>query len=1008
MPIRIAPQWWLLVSAVPIGVALPVQNSHSKADFSRDVLAVFKGRCISCHSGASAAGGLDLSQIAGIKKGGASGKLVVPGDPEKSVLIRRLLGKDGLPQMPMGFVPLNNEKIDLIRQWIRAGAKMEVSNKVHWAYRAPVRPKVPVGIKGWRANPIDSFVGERLRRAGLKPSAPASKEKQLRRVTLDLTGLPPTVDERAQFINDQSSKAYEKVVNRLLLSPHYGERQARIWLDLARYADTNGYEADRTRQAYLYRDWVIGAFNRNMPFHQFTLEQLAGDLLPNATTAQRIATGFHRNTMFNEEGGVDAEESMYETILDRVGTTSTVWLGSTMACARCHDHKYDPFTQRDFYRMYAFFGNNQYQAIGEARVGQRKFYEPTLKVPTDDQRRQMASLRTKIEAINAKLKGNEAEARFEQWLMRPAATSMWKAVVPTSVSASGGAILTSSEDGLVAASGPNPDRVSYELVFESGQVGALKISPLPDQNMAAGGAGRSDSGNFVLSTVKLSLSGLPAEFRSVAADFVQDGYDPTRIISESGGAVEGVWAVYPKVSQPHNLLLALKEPLSGKVVLRLTFDSIWKKHGFSRFRVYVASSAMALLDEPPPAIESLRNKRNLSAADRMALRSYFESAHPDYSVLRRELKLMSDKVAKLEADTPSALVLAERPTNEPLKSYVHVRGEYLNRGEMVYASTPSFLPPMPSEYPKNRLGLAKWLFSKRNPLTARVTVNRIWAQYFGRGLVETEEDFGTQGSPPSHPELLDWLACELRDSGWNLKHIHRLIVTSETYRQTSNVSPGLLAKDPANVLLARGPRFRMEAEMIRDLALTASGLLDAKIGGPSVMPYQPDGVWDSPFSGESWKPAQGGDQYRRGLYVFWKRTSPYPSFMALDASSRESCTVRRIRTNTPLQALALMNDRVYVEAAWAMAQRALRIRDERARVTNIFVRCTGRLPRRRESDRILALASELKTKYSADGASAQKLANSFGKVDGVEPNKLAAWAMVCSVVLNLDETITKD
>lgn len=985
------------------------QERPIQPDFSRDVLAVFKGRCVSCHAGPSSSGGLDLSSTAGIKKGGVSGRLIIPKDPERSILLRRLLGKDGLPQMPMGFVPLDANKIDLIRRWILAGAKMDVSKKVHWAYRAPTRPKVPIGIRGWGRNPIDSFVGERLLRAGLRPSPPATAQKLLRRASLDLIGLPPTANELDAFGKDASPKAYERAVERLLASPHYGERQARIWLDLARYADTNGYEADRTRQAYLYRDWVIDAFNRNMPFDRFTVEQLAGDLLPNATIAQRIATGFHRNTMFNEEGGVDAEESMFETIIDRVGTTATVWLGSTMACARCHDHKYDPFSQRDFYRMYAFFGNNRYQAIGDARVGQRKFYEPTLQVPTAELEQKAAALKKERDALRSQLDSPNATTEFEVWSSNSGAKELWSPLVPTSASATGGVNLAWDKDGVISASGENPDRGQYEIRFDaSSGVGAIMVVPLPDPKMVGGGAGRSDSGNFVVSTINLTASGSPVKFASASADFVQVGYDPSRILSLGGGAPEGVWAVYPKVSEPHFLALSLDRSIRGSAVLRISFDSIWKRHAFAKFQVFVAESPMSPVDDPPPPIQSIRLRGALSDSDRKTLRTYFEGAHPRYAQLRLRLASISAKLAEVEASIPNALVLEDRPGNAPLKANVHVRGEFLNVGEEVAAGTPAFLPPMPVGYPKNRLGMARWLFTKENPLTARVTVNRIWAQYFGRGLVETEEDFGTQGSPPSHPELLDWLACELRDSGWNLKHIHRLIVTSETYRQSSNASLSMLKRDPANVLLARGPRFRMEAEMIRDVALSVSGLLDPKIGGPSVMPYQPEGVWDSPFSGETWKVAEGAERHRRGVYVFWKRTAPYPSFMALDASSRETCTVRRIRTNTPLQALALMNDKVYVEAALAMAKNALRVSDERTRIRDVFLRCTGRAPTRQESDRLLALAAELRRKYAADKPSAEKLATSFGKHPQFEQYKLAAWTMVCSVVLNLDETLTKD
>ncbi len=1011
---RPSSRWWLAFSFTPFLVAgwQGAPPAKPKSDFDRDVVGVFKAYCISCHEGGDqAAGGLDLSTLAGVKKGGKSGPLFVPGKPDDSLLIQRVTGAHGLTRMPKGFAPLSDIKIANLKQWISEGAVTKSSGLSHWAYKKPVRPAMPSGIKGWERNPIDAFVADRLKKEGLKPSGEASREKLLRRVSLDLIGLPPTIAELDAFLKDRSPGAYEKAVDRLLASPHYGERQARIWLDLARYADTNGYEADRSRQAYLYRDWVINAFNRNMPYDQFSLEQLAGDLLPGSKLDQKIATGFHRNSMFNEEGGVDADESMFETILDRVGTTSTVWMGSTMACARCHDHKFDPFSQKDFYSMYAFFANNRYDTVGDAKVGQRKFYEPTLKVPTTEQSSKVKELKEVLAKLREKLSDKDAADAFVSWTSTPDQPNTWQTPVPSLAKSTGGAVLTVLDTGLIRAEGANPENPIYEIEIPvQGGVGAIKVEPLPDPKMVDGGPGRSSSGNFVLTSVKVQLDGKPVPVKAAVADFSQGGYDPSRLLDASGGSPDGVWAAFPQNKVPHQLILSLGQNLNGKALkVHLAFESIWKQHAFSLFRVSTSSLPEAGLSQAPPNIAGLKSKANRTAQETASLRDYFERAHPKFAERRFAIASTQAELSRIEAMIPSALVLVEKPTKGPLLAPMHRRGEFLNKGDLVPAATPGFLPMMPKSVPGNRVGLAKWLFSKDHPLTARVQVNRLWAQYFGRGLVLTEEDFGTQGAPPSHPELLDWLACELRDSGWDLKRIHRLIVTSATYRQSSNCSVALRAKDPENVLLARGPRFRLEAEMIRDTALQASGLLNSKVGGPSVMPYQPDGIWDSPYSGEAWKVAEGKDRYRRGLYVYWKRTAPFPSFMALDATSRETCTVRRIRTNTPLQALALMNDKAYVEAALALAQSSSKAKNDADRVALIFRSCTGRVPVAAETKRLVQLASKMRQKYAKNPADAKKLIASVSpKQEAKDATTLAAWTMVSSVVLNLDETITKD
>lgn len=986
MPLEFAP-----LSAAQIGLLEAWVKQGAKfappPTFEKDVAPILKAHCISCHGANNPPAGLSLTSGANLLKA----KVVVPGDSENSRIVRRLRGLDGKPSMPMGFAPLSAAQIQTVRDWIDAGASIEGGSAVHWAYVAPKKAAPPkVKNAKWVANPVDAFILAKLESQGLKPSPPASKETLLRRVTLDLIGLPPTLEEMNAFLADKSPNAYEKVVDRLLASPHYGERQARVWLDLARYADTHGYEADRSRQAYLFRDWVIDAFNKNKPFDRFTIEQIAGDLLPSPTIDQLVATGFHRNSMFNEEGGVDPNESMYETVMDRVNTTSTVWLGSTLACSRCHDHKFDPFTQKDYFQMYAFFANNAYESRGDNNVGQQKFYEPNIEVASPEIKAKLASLRQRLDQLNAQLstppEGQaawEAEAAQVRWntLSLNAATRIKQKIVR-------------QDDGSYFLPPPTPDRDRFSLVLDlpPGSTG-VRIEAVPDPAFPNQGPGQSSGGNFILTALSAEVAGKPLALSDVEVDFIQGGYDLGGLFD---GNPETGWAIYPQPGKPHELVVGFAKPVSGQITLNLEFGSqVWPAHLFGRFRVSATTAA-----EPWRfALGSLRQVLGKSRTDDESrqLAAFYAKVAPRQRELRKQIADVQAQMAKL-GPLPTAMVMRDRPANGPLKAYVHTRGEFLGKGEEVEANTPHFLPPLPKSRPANRLALAKWLVSKSNPLTARVQVNRMWAQYFGHGLVETEEDFGTQGSPPTHPQLLDWLATEFMDRGWDMKAIHRVIVTSNTYRQSSAASAALTQKDPQNHLYARGPRFRMEAEMVRDTALAASGLLNPKVGGPSVMPYQPDGIWDSPYSGERWMNVQGPEAHRRGLYVFLKRTAAYPSFLALDAGSRETCLVRRIRTNTPLQALALLNDPVYLEAAKGLAARLEKKPTDESKIAMGFRLCVGRSPSAQEQARLKKLLSTLRNRYAKDQTAAKKLAGN--------PEQ-AAWTMVANVLLNLDETITK-
>jgi hypothetical protein len=986
-----------LAALAPYAFLLADTGQTEKVSYGKDIAPIFKAHCASCHSGETAARNLDLSSGKALLKG----RTVVAGNPAASVLLQRIKGLGGKKQMPLGFPALSAEDTAKVERWISEGAKLDDAVAVHWAYVAPAAPKVPALSSAWVRNPIDAFVLERLKKEGLRPSPPASKEVLLRRVTLDLVGLPPTPAEMDAFLADKSPQAYEKVVDRLLASPHYGEKQARGWLDLARYADSHGYEKDLRRSAWKYRDWVIAAFNRNMPYDRFSVEQLAGDLLPNATVDDKVATGFHRNTMFNEEGGVDQEEAHFSVILDRVDTTATVWLGSTLACARCHDHKYDPFSQKDYYRMAAFFSNTTVYPRGPKDIGEEKWFEAEIPVPSDEQAKQKAQLQTQIAHAEDALKAPDPalDAAYERWKVSATTVPTWTAVRPTIASGPEGTRLTVASDGTVLASGKNPDQAQYELNLPPADrpITGIRIEALPHESFAGMGPGRSDGGNFVVTGVRVSSASGALKIGAAQADYVQKGFGVDRLALNDLGTG---WAVSGETGKPHQLVLALASPLpaGASFSLRLQCDSKYPQHTLGQFRVTVTSAEDPLTGALPAKVRQLVETKDRTEAQESELRAYYRSISPLLFDVRQNLAAWRSELDALGRQIPTALVMEEKPATGPLTTFVRRRGEFLAKTEEVSAGTPAILPKL-NKAVANRLDLAKWLVDPKNPLTSRVEVNRIWESYFGRGLVETSEDFGTRGTSPTHPELLDWLAVKFVKSGWNMKAMHRLIVMSSTYRQSSNATPALIAKDPQNLLLARGPRFRMEAEAIRDAALAASGLLNPELGGPSVFPYQPDGVWDSPYSGESWMASQGKDRYRRSLYTFWKRTSTYPVFTAFDATSRESCTVRRIRTNTPLQALTLLNDKEMMEAAVALGKRMRSAAQaDDARLAAGFRMCTGRRPTPAEVTRLKALLTKLKSRYAQDAADAKKL--------GPTPAD-AAWAMVGNVLLNLDETITK-
>jgi hypothetical protein len=1059
-------------------LALPRHSLHAQnpaavppaatVDFTRDIQPILESRCYGCHGPKNTARGLRLDRRAAAIQGGESGPAIVPGNSEHSLMVRRLLGLDGQSRMPKAGEPLSAAQIALIRGWIDQGARWPESSQTasasaqrgpehsrHWAYRSPARPPLPpVRDVAWVRSPIDRFVLARLENEGLAPSPESSLEMLVRRVSLDLIGLPPSpqeVDEvLADAARDSVDAAYARLVDRLLASPHYGERWARPWLDLARYADSHGFEKDLPREMWKYRDWVIDALNRDMPFDRFTIEQIAGDMLPNATPEQVVASGFHRNAMTNEEGGIDPEEALYEVLVDRVNTTATSWLGTTLGCAQCHDHKYDPFSQKDYYRLMAFFANNDYQVrtFGDGT----RFFEAAIDLPTPEQEGRRKTIQAEIDRLNEEMTTETPALERDQavWeqAMRLEAPSEWTILTPTSLSATGGVDLTLAPDGSVTAAGANPGETIYtiEAIAVLPRVTAIRLEALPDPSLPKGGPGRDPYGNFQLNGFEVEAGDVNLAFSAIKADdsagaVSLDTFFP-KILPRDAYAPRGwrIDASRQETRPPRQIVFTFDRPWvppspaggrlrtapaslaaarastmtqaeAGRLRIRLKHQGAAVGQSLGRFRLSVTSSLTPQRVVEIPA--RLRPVLSIAAADRTGQQRKDLAAF--YRTVAESLKPSRDRVADLQRELkalgiPTALVMRERVSHERPSAYVRRRGSFMDKGEQVYAGVPEVLHPLGDDQMPNRLGLARWLVDERNPLTARVAVNRAWEQFFGRGIVETSEDFGTQGAPPSHPELLDWLATELVSGGWRTKALHRLIVTSATYRQSSAAPQALVERDPYNRLLARGSRFRMEAEMVRDATLAASGLMSRKIGGPSVFPPQPDGIWDIPYSNEKWIASEGDDRYRRALYVFIRRSATYPSLIAFDATSREHCTVRRVRTNTPLQALTTLNDEVYFETARALAARVLRempapVTNER-RAAYGFRLAVTRTPTQDEIGRIVASYARQLERFRKDPDAAARAISGYAG-GGVDAAEQAAWTLVANALLNLDEALTR-
>jgi len=1160
--------------------------------FEREVRPILSRYCFKCHGpdeGQRQSGlRLDVREAA-IKAVDSGKQAIVPGKPDASELIRRIHLADGAEEkMPPAATKfeLTAEQRDILKRWVASGAEY----RPHWAFVAPKRPAFSkIRDASWPRNGIDQFVLARLEAEGLKPSPQADRHTLARRVFLDLIGIPPTPAEVDEFVNDPSPSAYEQLVDRLLASPSYGERWARRWLDLARYADTNGYEKDRTRNVWPYRDWVINAINADQPFDQFTIDQIAGDMRSNATIQQRIATGFHRNTMLNEEGGIDPLEFRFHAMTDRVATTSSVWLGLTIGCAQCHTHKYDPITHTDYYRFFGLLNNAE---------------EPELDIPVPELVAKQAEIDRRIAELEADLPN-----RFplpDEFI--------WTPLKPIAVKSTNRATTEIQADASVLLSGSNPETDSYEIQLDSDlrDVVAIRVEALIDDKLPSKGPGRTPHGNFVLSEITASIvardvpgEAQPLKFTRASADFSQEKFDVAQAIdgnmktggwaihgpgvwnvnrtatfvlaqpggftdktarwtikleqqygtqhtlgkfrislgrrnSENGSLEEqrrkhfdekfaawlaetqkslirwetpqivattsnlplltveenGVvfvsgdmsksdlyeltlksslkeivavrlealpddrlpkhgpgrvyyegpfgdfflsdialivgktprrfaratqtfaagnsnamaalddnkqtgWSINGGQGKPHTAVFQLAEPLTntGLIKLQMLFERYYAP-GLGKFRISVTSDPRAV-QAPilPTDVERELSGTNLSK--HALIVKQFCATAPELASARQEIEsLRAQRIA-----LPTALVLQERPANNPRPTHRHHRGEYLQSKELVAAGSLSALPPLPANSSANRLALANWLVSPDNPLTARVTVNRHWAAFFGRGLVRTQEDFGFQGALPSHPELLDWQAMEF-SSAWSLKRLHRLIVTSATYQQSSCVTPELLKRDAQNELLARGPRFRVEAEAVRDSLLSVSGLLGRKLGGPSVFPPQPANITTEGTYGQlAWKVSEGLDRHRRSLYTFAKRTSPFAMLTTFDAPSGEACVCRREVSNTPLQALTLLNDTVFFEASQALGRQfaALPNNDD-VRLTELFRRCLTRPPTDTETALLSRFLKTQRERLATKELDAATLAGP-GEADAGER---AAWSLVARALLNLDEAVTKD
>ena len=1035
--------------------------------FNQHIRPILSDKCLKCHGPSSTGRRANLrldsaeavANDAGLNRPAEGAmKVIAPSDPDHSAVMLRITSSDPLRRMPYRNDPLSEREVQLIRRWIEQGAKYEP----HWSFIRPVRADLPkIADSAWPKNPIDYFVLERLEREGLKPSREADRPTRIRRVTLDLTGLPPTPAEVDAFLADRSPTAYEKVVDRLLASPRYGERMAAPWMAAARFADTTGYNLDPDRDMHRWRDWVIDAFNRNLPFDKFTIEQLAGDLLPNPTLEQRIATGFNRNHRMMSENGANPDEYFVENVLDRASTVGTVWLGLTFGCARCHDHKFDPITQKETYQLYAYFNSN-----AEAGIGQRDDTNapPLVRAPTPEQQAKLKELEDQIRAADAQLAAlrpeiekaerawekslgesnpivgalddgmvgyfplaSDAERRFDGKRFVDGGTSSrltwrtpWSMAAWIAPATPNGPIITARAVLDV------PRGTGYRLLLEDGKVrmdfvpgrwmdnAAHVISEEPVALSGRHHVAATYDGSRQVEGIHIYVDGKPQKLKVLFNGIGSPGREltePIRIGAGGGparfqGSISDV-RIYDVDLRPGQVA-AIAEPATLLEIAAIPPAQRTKAQADKIDAYFLQHQAIGLLDQPRARY---RGQAAAAVDDGVAgdvARSTEKAPVPLEEALAA-LKEARKAKAEYEQTLPTVMVMQELP--EPREAHVLNRGAFDHPGDKVERGTPAWLPPLPAGAPNNRLGLAMWLVDPSNPLTARVAVNRYWEMFFGVGLVKTGENFGSQGEPPSHPELLDWLATEFVRNGWDVKAMQKLIVTSATYRQSSTITPDLLERDPENRLLARGPRYRLPAEIVRDQVLAMSGLLSGKIGGPSVKPYAPADVWDS-TAGHKYVQDHGDNLYRRSLYTFWRRSAPPPPLAMFDVAERDNAAVGTSRTNTPLQALNLLNDVTYVEAARMLAERMLTEggKTDADRLTFAFRLATARTPSETEFGVLLKSLRTFRERYRADQAAALKLVSQgeHPRNEKLNVAELAAHAVMVRLIFNLDQVITKE
>ncbi|TWU02754.1 PSD1 and planctomycete cytochrome C domain-containing protein [Stieleria varia] len=1010
----------LLFLWIPL-LGLLTGHAHAEGiDFVRDIRPILSENCSFCH------GPDEATREADLRLDTADGvATVIDKTSAASELYRRLITEDPDERMPPpeSNRKLTPEQIELLRRWMDDGAKWEQ----HWSFRpitSPPIPRVDPNPVAPIRNPIDAFVQSKLAEHDLTPSPEAPRATLIRRLSLDLTGLPPTPDQVDEFLADNDPDAYARLVDRLLDSPAYGQRMAWDWLDAARYADTNGYQGDNERTMWPWRDWVVNAFNDNMPYDQFTIWQLAGDLLPDATHEQRLATGFCRNHMINGEGGRIAEENRVEYVMDMSETMGTVWLGLTLNCCRCHDHKYDPVTNAEYYQLFAYF--NQTPVNGGGGDAQMA---PNLPTPSAEQRKQLADVNEQIAALDQSIQTltkslAAQQAKWEQGeLARLTATTQWHPLHPEKVFANHTQTRTLPDDS-VLTSGPAADNDTYMVIAKTDlrRVTAVRLEALRHPSMTEGSLSKADSGNFVLTGIEVSVVESESDeapvhpFATAEATFEQGDLKATKAFD---GNPKTGWAVYEGriVDREHEAVFRFKEPLIPtadkqiKIVLR--HDSVHQRHNLGRFRLSLTDHAEPRLGEvTDQLLTALRvAPDDRSAEQRTLVSDAYRDSNPEFKSLQDERAKLVERRGKIEKSFPKVMVMADM--SKPRETFILERGLYNKPKEPVTAELPAFLPtPEQSTEVNDRLSLARWLVDSQNPLTARVTVNRFWQQVFGIGLVKTTEDFGAQGEIPVHMDLLNWLSDQFRQDGWNVKNLMRLIVTSHTYRQSSKITDqDVYQRDPDNRLLARGSRYRLPSWMIRDQALAISGLLSPQQGGPAVNTYQPAGIWEeASFGKKVYRRDSGSQLYRRSLYTFWRRIIAPTMFF--DNATRQTCTVKVSRTNTPLHALQTLNNEAYVEAARVLAAGALQssAATDADRIDWIMKRSVARTAQDAERSILLAGLQRTRQQFKDSPEAAAKLIaiGESPRDESLDTLDHAAWTSLCLAVLNLDETLNRE